>query len=67
LWLSPASATWFDSPADPSAATRRRGTRNSEMPLVPGGPPGILASTMCTMFSASSCSPAEIHILLPLR
>ena len=47
------------------------GTMNSEMPLVPGtscpSGPGIFASTRCTMFSASSCSPLEIHILLPRR
>ena len=39
--------------------------------LVPGtglpSGPGIFASTRCMMFSVSSCSPAEIHILLPLR
>lgn len=43
----------------------------SEMPFTPGGSlpsgPGILASTRWMMFSVSSCSPAEIHILLPLR
>ena len=39
---------------------------NSEMPFTPGGPPGILASTRWTMFSVSSWSPAEIHILLPV-
>jgi hypothetical protein len=38
---------------------------NSEMPLVPGGEPGILASTRLTMFSVSSCSPPEIHIFDP--
>ena len=39
---------------------------NSEMPFTPGGPPGILASTRWTMFSVSSWSPPEIHILLPV-
>ena len=38
---------------------------NSEMPLVPAGPPGILASTRLTMLSVSSCSAPEIHILEP--
>ncbi|MNT33686.1 hypothetical protein D3C72_1696260 [compost metagenome] len=41
----------------------------SEMPFTPGislpSGPGILASTRWTIFSDSSCSPAEIHILLP--
>ena len=45
---------------------RIRGTQNSEMPLVPAGAPGVLASTKWMMFSDSSCSPPEIHILLPL-
>ncbi len=43
---------------------------NSEMPFTPGiglpSGPGILASTRCTMLSDSACSPAEIHILLPV-
>src|SRR3712207_5741253 len=43
------------------------GTTNSEMPFTPGGPPGIFASTRWTMFSVSSWSPPEIHILLPER
>ena len=38
---------------------------NSEMPLTPGGAPGIRASTRWTMFSANSWSPPEIHILVP--
>jgi len=42
---------------------------NSEMPLTPAGSlpsgPGIFASTRCTMLGVISCSPAEIHILLP--
>ncbi len=52
-------------PIAPSACTRNFGTTNSEIPFTPGGPPGILASTRWTMFSPSSCSPAEIHILVP--
>ena len=38
---------------------------NSEMPLVPAGPPGILASTRLTILSVSSCSAPEIHIFDP--
>ena len=34
--------------------------------LDPGPPPGVLASTRCTMFSVSSWSPPEIHILVPV-
>ncbi len=37
------------------------------MPFTPGGAPGMRASTRWTMFSVTSCSPAEIHILLPNR
>ena len=40
---------------------------NSEMPFTPGGPPGIFARTRWTMFSLSSWSPPEIHILVPVR
>ena len=35
-------------------------------PLTPSGPPRILASTRWMMFSARSCSPAEIKILEPV-
>ena len=35
------------------------------MPRTPGGLPAILASTRWTMFSPSSWSPPEIHILVP--
>jgi alkylation response protein AidB-like acyl-CoA dehydrogenase len=49
---------------------RWSGTMNSEIPRVPGtrrpSASGILASTMWTMFSVSSWSPEEIHILLPV-
>jgi len=55
----------------PSASTRCFGTMKSEMPRVPGtswpSGAGILASTRWTMFSVSSWSPAEIHILLPVQ
>ena len=52
-------------------ACRRRSTRNfgttkSEMPLVPAGAPSMRASTRWTMFSARSCSPAEMKILVPV-
>ena len=54
----------------PSAFTSFLGTMNKEMPLTPGTScplaSGILAKTKWMMFSDSSCSPAEIHILLPL-
>ncbi len=45
---------------DVVAARRRRarfGTRNMEMPRVPGGASGSRASTRWTMFSVRSCSP----------
>ncbi len=71
LWLSPASVTSLRSPTEPSSASSFLGTRNSEMPFVPGtsfpSGPVIFASTRWTMFSVSSCSPPEIHILLPKR
>ena len=44
-------------PGEPSAAGRCLGTRKQLMPLVPGGAPGVRASTRCTMLSARSCSP----------
>ncbi|SKY05139.1 Uncharacterised protein [Mycobacteroides abscessus subsp. abscessus] len=61
LWLRPTSATSLRVPSG-----RYLGTMNSEMPLTPGLPPGALASTRCTMFSPSSWSPPEIHILVPV-
>ena len=36
------------------------------MPLVPCGAPSMRASTRWTMFSARSCSPAEMKILVPV-
>ncbi|MOA10444.1 hypothetical protein D3C78_1303330 [compost metagenome] len=54
------------SPTPPSAVGRNFGTMNSEMPLVPCGASGRRASTMCTMLSAMSCSPAEMKILVPV-
>ncbi len=65
LWFSPASTTSLRSPMELSALTRNFGTMNSEMPFVPGGAPGILASTRFTMLSVSWCSAPEIHILDP--
>ena len=50
----------------PMVEGRWFGTMNSEMPFTPGGPPGIFARTRWTMFSVSSWSPPEIHILLPV-
>ena len=72
LWFSPAKTTSLRSPVNcPSALTRCLGTMKSEMPRVPAmvlpSAPGILASTRWMMFSLSSCSPAEIHILLPFK
>mmetsp|Transcript_22945 Transcript_22945/g.58374 ORF Transcript_22945/g.58374 Transcript_22945/m.58374 type:complete len:201 (+) Transcript_22945:1045-1647(+) len=59
-------STPFKSPHEPSSFSVRFGTRNSEMPFVPAGAPGSLASTQCTMFSVMSCSPHEMKILVPL-
>jgi hypothetical protein len=39
---------------------------NSEIPLMPGGASGSLASTRWTMLSVRSCSPAEMKILVPV-
>src|SRR3546814_6548723 len=50
-------------PRLPSGLTRNFGTTNRLTPLMPSGPPGILASTRWMMFSARSCSPAEMKIL----
>ena len=50
----------------PSACGSFLGTRNNEIPLVPGGASGRRASTICTMFAAMSWSPAEMKILVPV-
>ena len=42
------------------------GTMNREMPFTVSGAPATLASTMWMMFSARSCSPDEMKILVPL-
>src|SRR5215217_3087296 len=52
-------------PTEPSSPTRNFGTTKSELPFVPIGAPSMRASTRCTMFSARSCSPAEMKILVP--
>ena len=44
-------------PAGPRSSGRNFGTRNSEMPRLPGGAPGVRASTAWTMFGARSWSP----------
>ena len=49
------------------SAGRNFGTRNSEMPRLPAGASGSLASTKCTMLSAKSCSPLVMKILVPVR
>jgi hypothetical protein len=53
-------------PSLPSALTRNLGTRKREIPLMPGGASGSLASTRWRMFSVRSCSPAEMKILVPV-
>jgi hypothetical protein len=47
----------FRAPSDPSALSRNFGTRNNEMPRVPGGASGNRASTKWMMLSVKSCSP----------
>mmetsp|Transcript_1327 Transcript_1327/g.1771 ORF Transcript_1327/g.1771 Transcript_1327/m.1771 type:complete len:288 (+) Transcript_1327:787-1650(+) len=54
------------SPREPSSFTRNLGTRNMEMPFGPFGASGSLASTRWMMFSAMSCSPQVIKILVPV-
>ena len=39
---------------------------NSEMPFTLSGAPAILARTRWMMFSARSCSPDEMKILVPV-
>ena len=53
-------------PTEPSAFTKNFGTINSVMPLVPSGAPSMRASTRWITFSAMSCSPAEMKILVPV-
>mmetsp|Transcript_28953 Transcript_28953/g.87654 ORF Transcript_28953/g.87654 Transcript_28953/m.87654 type:complete len:214 (+) Transcript_28953:849-1490(+) len=68
LWLSPPSRTSLRSPSEtPSSLNESAcfGTRKREMPLVPAGAPGSLASTMCTMVPPKLFSAAVIHILFP--
>ncbi|MNC93369.1 hypothetical protein D3C83_99810 [compost metagenome] len=55
----------FFSPGVPSAFGRNLGTMKSEMPFTPSGASGVRASTRCTMFSAMSCSPQVMKILVP--
>ena len=54
------------SPRLPSSLTRNFGTTNREMPFTLSGAPAILARTRWMMFSARSCSPAEMKILVPV-
>ena len=58
--------TSLRSPREPSALTRYLGTMKHEMPLVPGGAPGIRASTRWMMFSARSWSPKVMKIFWPV-
>ena len=53
-------------PSDAVGVDRNFGTMNSEMPLTPAGAPSMRASTRWTMFSARSCSPAEMKIFWPV-
>ena len=64
--LTEPQATPLRAPSDPSALTRTFGTTNSDTPLMPLGAPSIRASTRWMMFSARSCSPAEMKILVPV-
>ena len=49
--------TSLNAPGVPSSFSRYFGTRNSEMPLVPAGAPGVRARTRCTILLVRSCSP----------
>ena len=60
------TVTPLRAPGDPSSVGRYLGTRNSEMPFVPPGASGSLASTRWTMFSVRSWSPAEMKIFVPV-
>src|SRR5690554_6386744 len=57
---------WLRSPREPSSFTMNLGTRNREMPFGPLGASGSLASTRWIMFSAMSCSPQVMKILVPV-
>ena len=57
LCSRPAQTTSLRAPSEPSLLTRYFGTRNSEMPRVPGGASGRRASTRWTMLSVISWSP----------
>ena len=54
--------TAFLSATSPLSATLNLGTMNKEIPLTPAGASGRRASTICTIFSERSCSPAEMKI-----
>ena len=53
-------------PGRPSSPGMNLGTRNNDIPRVPGGASGSFASTRCSMFSPRSCSPAEMKIFVPV-
>ena len=57
--------TSLRSPSEPSSPTWNFGTMNREMPFTPGGASGVRASTRWMMFSAMSCSPYVMKILVP--
>jgi len=58
--------TALRSPRLPSARGTNLGTTNNEIPLTLSGAPARLASTRWMMFSARSCSPDEMKILVPV-
>ncbi|MNC87456.1 hypothetical protein D3C83_31840 [compost metagenome] len=58
--------TSLRSPGVPSGFGMNLGTMKSEMPFTPSGASGVRARTRWTMFSAMSCSPQVMKILVPL-
>jgi len=61
----PSHQTLLRRPGLPSASGMNLGTMKREMPRTPSGAPSTRARTRWTMFSAMSCSPPEIQILVP--
>ena len=61
-----AQITPLRSPSVPSSLGKSFGTRNMEMPRVPGGASGSLARTRWTMLSLRSWSPPEMKIFEPV-
>ena len=65
LCSSAVQTTPLRAPREPAAFGMTLGTTKSEMPRGPLGASGRRASTMWMMFSARSCSPELMKILLP--